>query len=157
MTKEKKQEYTLRITQANKTTLVVILYEMLLFYIDEAIEMYEGANRKEFRLAIARTRNCLNELMVSLNLEYEIAVRLLELYMFINKELARAEARADIVHLNNAAKIVKELHRTYREVSKNDCSGAVMQNTQAVYSGLTYDRGQAIDSLTNNVNRGYRA
>jgi len=38
MTKELKQEYTLRISRANKSELVVILYEMLIDYIDEAKE-----------------------------------------------------------------------------------------------------------------------
>ncbi len=37
MTKELKQQYTLKITQANKTQLVVILYEMLLIYLEEAV------------------------------------------------------------------------------------------------------------------------
>lgn len=36
MTKELKQEYTLRITQANKTQLAVILYEMTITYLEEA-------------------------------------------------------------------------------------------------------------------------
>ena len=36
MTRELKQEYTLRITQANKTQLITILYEMALLYVDEA-------------------------------------------------------------------------------------------------------------------------
>ena len=34
MTKEMKQNYTLRISQANKSELVVIVYEMLLTYIE---------------------------------------------------------------------------------------------------------------------------
>ena len=36
MTNELKKEYTLRISQANKTQLIVILYEMMLIYVDEA-------------------------------------------------------------------------------------------------------------------------
>ena len=36
MTKEMKQNYTLRISQANKSELVVIVYEMLLTYIEDA-------------------------------------------------------------------------------------------------------------------------
>ncbi len=35
MTKELKQEYTLRISQANKTQMVVLIYEMLLTYLDD--------------------------------------------------------------------------------------------------------------------------
>ena len=36
MTKELKQQFTLRISQANKSQLVVILYEMMITYLDEA-------------------------------------------------------------------------------------------------------------------------
>ena len=43
MTREMKQEFTLRITQANKTQLITILYEMVLLYIDEAQEAREKA------------------------------------------------------------------------------------------------------------------
>ena len=37
MTKECKQKFTLRITQANKTELIVILYEMVLLCMDTAL------------------------------------------------------------------------------------------------------------------------
>ena len=40
MTKELKQEFTLKISQANKSQLVVILYEMMLTYIGEAKQAY---------------------------------------------------------------------------------------------------------------------
>ena len=35
MTKECKQQFTLRITQANSTQLIVILYEMTLQYLEQ--------------------------------------------------------------------------------------------------------------------------
>ena len=41
MTKEMKQEFTLRISQANKSGMVVILYEMLLAYLEAAGD-FEG-------------------------------------------------------------------------------------------------------------------
>ena len=41
MKKEKKQEFTLRITRANKTQMVVILYDMVLTYLEDAIEAFE--------------------------------------------------------------------------------------------------------------------
>ena len=44
MTKECKQQFTLRITQANPTQLVVILYEMCLEYLKEAEETLEKKN-----------------------------------------------------------------------------------------------------------------
>ena len=157
MSKEKKQENTLKITQANKTQLIVILYEMALTYMEEAKEAYDKNNRKEFRQAISRIRGCINELMGSLRFEYELAIRILGLYMFITKELARAEVRMDYGHVANAENIIRELLKAYREVSFKDDSGPVMQNAQIVYSGLTYDRKDVLDSLSNNTNRGYTA
>ena len=81
MTKECKQQFTLRITQANKTELIVILYEMLLAYTQDAkISLQEG-NTEAFRDNIRKADNCLTELTESLDLSYEIGRRLLSLYM----------------------------------------------------------------------------
>ena len=49
MTKEDKQQFTLRISQANSTQLVVILYEMLLCYIKEAREELEAREQVHVR------------------------------------------------------------------------------------------------------------
>ena len=157
MSNVKKQEYTLKITQANKTQLIVILYEMALTYMDEAKEAYEKNDRKEFRKAISRTRGCINELMASLRFEYELAIRILELYMFVNKELARSEVRMRFEHVDNARKIITELLTAYRGLSQKDDSLPVMENAQIVYSGLTYDRKSLLDSLSHSTNRGFRA
>ena len=45
MTRELKQQYTLRISQANKTQMVVILYEMLLIYVEEAMQAHEQGDK----------------------------------------------------------------------------------------------------------------
>lgn len=93
MTKECKQQFTLRITQANKTELIVILYEMLLTYTQDAkISLQEG-NTEAFRDNIRKADNCLTELTESLDLSYEIGRRLLSLYMFCKKELLKADVR----------------------------------------------------------------
>lgn len=61
MTKECKQQFTLRITQANATQLVVILYEMTLQYLADAEQAAEDA---QFLEAVRRTRD------VSMNFEF---------------------------------------------------------------------------------------
>ncbi len=64
MTSEKKQEFTLRISQANKTELVVILYDMFQAYLEDA----EHAEGEEFHNAISHARAVLNELIESLDM-----------------------------------------------------------------------------------------
>ena len=46
MTLEKKQEFTLKISEANKTQMITIIYEMVMYYLDEAIDNI-GIGKKE--------------------------------------------------------------------------------------------------------------
>ena len=84
MTKEVKQQFTLRITQANSTELVVILYEMALSFLQDAKDAGQKQEWAEFKESIRKTRGCINELMQSLHMEYEPAKSLFKLYMFVS-------------------------------------------------------------------------
>lgn len=158
MTKELKQQFTLKITQANKSQLVVILYEMLLTYIEEAKESHENGDRNGFREGIRKSRGCLNELMASLHFEYEPAMNLLQLYLYANRELARADIRNSVEELEHVEKIMKKLHDAYEEISRQDVSDSVMSNAQTVYAGLTYGKNTLTESLADQGSeRGFRA
>ena len=82
MKKEKKQEFTLRITKANKTQMIVILYDMVLEYLKDSLESLEKEEFKEFKWNIERAKDCIDELLNSLNYNYEIAGILRGLYFF---------------------------------------------------------------------------
>lgn len=156
MTRELKQELTLRITQANKTQLITILYEMTLLYVDEAEEALEADDRAAFKAAVRKIRGCMNELISSLHLEYELAQNLLQLYLYVNRELVKASAHFDRENLEHVRLVIGELHKAYRQIESQDRSGPVMGNTQTVYAGMTYGR----NTLTENVadparNRGF--
>ena len=70
MTKECKQQFTLRISQANPTEMIVILYEMLLCYLEEAKQALESGENDLFKEGIRKARGCVNELIASLHMEY---------------------------------------------------------------------------------------
>lgn len=158
MTKELKQQYTLKITQANKTQLIVILYEMLLTYIEEAMQAHEEGSREDFREGIRKARGCLKELMASLHFEYEPAMNLLQLYLYANRELARADIRNSTVELEHVERVIRKLHDAYEAISGQDDSEPVMKNTQTVYAGLTYGKNTLTESLSDQGSgRGFRA
>ncbi|MCI6552627.1 MAG: flagellar protein FliS [Lachnospiraceae bacterium] len=158
MTKELKQKYTLKITQANKTQLITILYEMLLIYTDEAEEAYDREDRMEFRESIRKARGCVNELLGSLNFEYELAANFLQLYLYVNRELIKAEVQNQKAPLENAEKVIRGLHGAYEKLEVMDTSGPVMQNVQTVYAGLTYGRNHLNENLADQgIDRGFRA
>lgn len=156
MTRELKQEYTLRITQANKTQLITILYEMVLLYIDEAQKALDMDNRADYKMAIRRIQGCMNELTDSLHLEYDLAQRLLQLYLYISRELAQASIHYDMEHLEHVRMVIGELQKAYKKIEDQDHSGPVMGNIQTVYAGLTYGKSTLTENIADPAaNRGF--
>ena len=157
MTAELKQEYTLRITQANKTQLITILYEMVLLYIDEAENVLDAGNKSEFKNVIRKIHGCMDELTASLNFEYELAENFLQLYLYVDRELVKASSHYRKENLEHVRIVIEQLHKAYAQIENLDMSGPVMGNTQTVYAGLTYGRNTLTEKLADPAaNRGFR-
>ena len=146
----------MRITQANKTQLITILYEMVLIYIDEAEAALSEDDRAEYKSAIRKIRGCMNELTASLNLEYDLAQNLLQLYLYVNRELVQASVHNEKENLEHIRLVIGELQKAYKKIENQDVSGPVMGNTQTVYAGLTYGRNTLTENITDPAsNRGF--
>lgn len=158
MTKEMKQNYTLRISQANKSELVVIVYEMLLTYIEDAKTAHADGDTELFEGSLRRAESCIRELMASLHMNYALSGNLLSLYVYAVKLLSKAKLHNSTEELAEVEKMMRRLHDAYAKISKEDTSGSVMENTQTVYAGLTYGKNQLMESLGNEGSlRGLRA
>ena len=159
MEKERLQEYTARVTQANRSELVVIIYEATLASIEEGKNYLKQGEIEAARHEIERARSMITELMGSLDLQYEISHYLRQLYVFAYRELCQGIANRDPEQLNHATDIFEALLPSFKEVAKQDDSEAVMKNVQTIYAGLTYGRGplnETIDSGAD-ANRGFEA
>ena len=157
MTDELKKEFTLKITQANATELIVILYDMILVYIEEAREAFEKNNEEDYMQSLRKIRNCIGELMESLNLDYEMARNMYSLYVFFLKELVKAERKENGISYVKAVKpMIESLRNAYDEVASENKTGPLMQNAQTVYAGLTYGRKDVNVNLEQLSNRGFR-
>lgn len=156
MTKEVKQQFTLRITQANATELVVILYEMALVFLQEAKEAGDRQDWAEFKEGIRKTRGCVNELLQSLHYEYEPAKNLYKLYLFCIRRLAYAQVRQDRKVLDEIEPVLSKLKDAYAQIASINTAAPVMSNTQTVYSGLTYGKSASLaeDVTGQSSNRG---
>lgn len=158
MTTEKKQMFTRKITQANRTQLVVIVYEMLLVYLEDARNAHEAKDRKEFVHNLGLARECIGQMRTSLNFEYELSRNLFSLYCYADKELAKDIYGFKTDNLDVIQMIFTKLHDAYYAISSQDQSGPLMDNIQSVYAGLTYGRTDLNESLTNyDVKRGFLA
>lgn len=155
MRKEDKQQFTRRITQANPTELTVILYEMLLCYLEDAENALEAGEMPLFREAVRKGRGCLNELLGSLDLHYEPAPTLQRLYLFCIRRLARGEQRRDGEPLGEIRRVIVPLRDAYGEIAAQNSAGPVMNNSQTVYAGLTYGRNTLTENMADQgSNRG---
>lgn len=155
MTRESKQQFTRRITQANSTELIVILYDIILCYLQEGKEAHGADDRAAFREAIRKTRVVFGELLQSLNLEYEIASNLMQLYLFCIRRLALSEVRYETQQLDEIEHIISKLRKAYQEVAVQNDKGPVMQNSQTVYAGLTYGKNNLTEDMAyQGTNRG---
>lgn len=159
MEKEKMQEFTFRVTQASRSELIVIMYDIILADTESARNALEQGDVSAYEHGLKHAGRFLNELMGALDYQYEISYELLSLYSYINKTMIRARMRREVQLLDVTDAMIGKLREAFREVSTQDTSGPVMRNTEQVYAGLTYGRNSLNESLydPNAANRGFMA
>ena len=159
MEKSKLQEFAARVTQANRSELVVVIYEAVLASIAEGKRCLAEEQIEEARLEISRARSLITELMGSLDMQYGISHYLRQLYIFPYHELCHGIAMRQPELFDHASDIFEKLLPSFQEVAKQDDSEAVMQNVQTIYAGLTYGRGTLNETIGVEVdtNRGFQA
>lgn len=158
MTKEKIQDYTFRVTNANKTQMIVILYDIGITYLQDGVAAIEKGDFRDCRTEIGRVRNTLRELMNSVDTSIEIGHNLLKLYIFCSEELTKAYLDYDKGALYHVMSVFMKLREAYEKISHEDTTGPVMEHAETVYSGFTYDRKMMSKTVSNgSSNRGILA
>lgn len=147
MTRETKQIFTRRITQANSTQLVVILYDMTLTYLKDAADAYDIGCEEEFKKDMQCARNCISELRNSLNFSYDLSRTLFSIYAFADREIANDMSGVKTEHMTEIIQMFSKLREAYHTVSKEDTTQPLMENAQDVYAGFTYGRSDVNESL----------
>ncbi len=155
MTKEKKQEYTLKITSASATGIIVIMYELAIEYMEEAKKCFELSDHEGAKISCANAGRVLGDLISALDFSYGISYPLFRIYEYVSKEVSMSVIKNDGKALSECIRLMLSLKDSFEEVEKQDQSGPVMNNTQAVYAGLTYGKGTLNESTTGSGNRGY--
>ena len=157
MQKEAVQAFTARITQASKSELIVILYEMILTEIKEAEEAFERKDMEAFDKGLKQAQKYLGELMAALDYRYKLAYDLASLYQYINERIINAMIRKKPDSLKSAVSVLQKLLTGFEGVSREDTSGPMMRNTQQLYAGLTYGKGTLNETYIdpNDGNRGF--
>lgn len=148
----------MRVAQASKSELIVIMYEMAVKYIDDGTEALQAGNVQEFRVNIKRAKAVVNELASVLDLRFSVSVNLLALYTYMNNVMVKSDITLKTDDLIRVRAMLEKLHTAFGKVSEQDNTEPLMKNVQQVYSGLTYSRNSLNDSYANasDLKRGYR-
>ncbi len=159
MNKEEIREYAARVAQANRTELVVIIYELIIDAVKEGEMCYNKGDSEAGAEKIRKAQLYLQELKGSLDFQYEISRQLYRLYRYVNEQLIATNIRQKPVNLDSACQVLEKLMDSFAEIAKQDTSKAVMQNSQQIYAGLTYGPGAQEEVFTDGAQgfRGYQA
>ncbi len=155
MKKELIQEFSMRITQASRSELIVIMYEVILNDIEYAKEAFAEGDTVTYEKELAHAGRFVNELMASLDYSIGLSYHLMSLYIFANKQLTAAKVQKQPELLDSVSEIFEKLLTGYQKVSEEDTSGPVMKNTQQIYAGLTYGKG-TLNEMYVNMNESKR-
>ena len=137
--------FTRRITSANKSEIIVIIYDIIEENLALAKKALAEGDRETYRNEIKQAISFVKELLVSLDLNYEVSKNLASLYIYVSRCLNFALVSGKKEEIEAAEKVLRKLGDSFREVAKTDESKPVMENPQRVYAGITYGRGLDLD------------
>ena len=158
MTSDEKRQFTARISQANRSELVVIVFEMFDYCIEQAEDGLRVGNLNKAEKYLKNAKGCVSELRGSLDMKYELSHNLYIIYSYVNKQLTASIVKREPVNIDSVKKNMGKLRQSFEEVAKKDTSKSVIQNSQQVYAGLTYGKGTLNEVfMDNEATRGFRA
>ena len=152
--------FTRRITSANKSEIIVIIYDIIEENLALAKKALAEGDRETYRNEIKQANSFVKELLVSLDMNYEVSKNLASLYIYVSRCLNFALVSGKKEEIEAARKVLRKLGESFREVAKTDRSEPVMGNTQQIYAGITYGKGLSLDETLvtpNSEGRGFRA
>lgn len=158
MKQEQIQNFTRRISQSNRGRLIVVTYEIILAYFEDARECYSGGDYEGFCKALRYAQRGVDTLMQSLDFGYGVSKDLYALYVYAKEEMAKAVIQNRWDGAGHAREVLSNLHAAFCEAAKQDHSAPLMQNTQQVYAGMTYGRNDLTETFQDSGNsRGFLA
>ena len=146
-------DYKLRISSATPAQLVMINYELIIAFAEEALV---ADNALAYEKNIDMAKNWLNQLIGALNMDISVSHDLYQIYEYINQLLVTAYFGHNKDSASEAINLLKNLHTGWREIADffKDAK-PVMENTPQVYVGLTYEKDGLAEYIDRDGATGY--
>ncbi|MBE5890414.1 MAG: flagellar protein FliS [Lachnospiraceae bacterium] len=157
MDQELKRTFTRRISQSNKTELVVVIFDIYFAHTECAVKQKAVGDRRGYKESLRLAVDVQNELIRALDMKYEISENLKAIYQYCKRLVYRALSEDNIDYLKESDRLMGKLRESFVEVAKTDNSAKMMQNTQNVYAGITYGNGTLNENYDYSASRGFFA
>ena len=129
MKKEQIVDFTRRISQANRSGLVVVMYDIFFTYLDDARAAYDAADWDAYKEALRRAQRAIDELISALNFSYDMAKNLYSIYVFCRDSIAKSLYKRDLADAEDACRLMKKLYDGFLHAAGQDHSEPLMKNT----------------------------
>jgi len=157
MNQEAVTTFTRRITNGNKSQIIVVLFDMVLVDLDDATEGLKNHEQEEYMEALRHANEVLEHLQNALDFKYDILKDLYSLYDYCKRAIAKSMYSGRDEGINEAREVIEPLAEAFREVAENDDSAPLMENAQKIAAGLTYGKTDVNEAVDTNDNRGFLA
>lgn len=103
---------------AGPEELTLMLYNGAIKFIGQGKIFIEQKNIEKTNEALKRAQDIINELNITLNMDYEVSKNLRMLYSYILEKLVDGNVKKDVAHLDEALDMVTSLRDTWKEAMK---------------------------------------
>ncbi|MBA2877269.1 flagellar protein FliS [Anoxybacillus kamchatkensis] len=101
---------------ASPGELTLMLYNGCLKFIAQAKKAIEEQDIEARNTNLLKAQKIIQELMVTLNMEYEVAKSMMTMYDYMYRRLVEANIKSDIAILEEVEGYVKEFRDTWKQV-----------------------------------------
>jgi flagellar protein FliS len=108
----------MQVNTASPGDLILMLYNGCIKFMKQGLEAIKRRDFEAKHENIKKAQDIIDELVIALNMKYDIAKQLASLYDFINRQLVEANVKLNEQSLEVAIDMITELRDTWAEANK---------------------------------------
>lgn len=156
MKKDLIQDFTLRISNANRSELVVIKFDMFDEYVESAVSALDSGDNALWKKEVKSCIGLIDSFKNTLDFKYDISDDLFLIYQYCVTLCYKALSLKDKDKLLEAKLIMDRLAKAFKVVAADDDSPALMWHSEQVVAGMTYGKSSLYEgTLGAETNRGF--
>lgn len=146
MTNEQENTFKRRIAQAGIAEYTVLMLELEMEWMKEALEAYNKQDMESFYSSTEKAQSVQLELMNIMNVDNMIARDVYAVFVYINKILIHAKIKKNPLDMERCRDLLLRYHKSFQELIKTDQSGPLMESGEKIYAGLTYGTSGLVEN-----------